>query len=143
MVIKTALDDAELKELRDKVIGRHLKVIGSFVDTADTPFGQTLPKQLSTVADADWNGILEESELENSLMASGFSFLNARQVHDVFERADANKDGHIDLDEWMAEDIANQLDQAGQKERWQAWLSCVERSRIQPAQNNAHIRFKV
>lgn len=76
-------------------------------------------------------------------MASGFSFLNARQVHDVFERADANKDGHIDLDEWMTEDIANQLDQAGQKERWQAWLSCVERSRIQPAQNNAHIRFKV
>jgi hypothetical protein len=100
---KTVLGEDTLNKIRGKAIGLHSEVIGNFVNTAETPFGQTVLKQLFTAADADRNGTLEESELEGFLMSLGFSHLNAKQIHGIFERADADKNGHIDMEEWMKE----------------------------------------
>eukprot|EP00545_Synedropsis_sp_CCMP1620_P008372 CAMPEP_0119019418 /NCGR_PEP_ID=MMETSP1176-20130426/21759_1 /TAXON_ID=265551 /ORGANISM="Synedropsis recta cf, Strain CCMP1620" /LENGTH=222 /DNA_ID=CAMNT_0006973605 /DNA_START=80 /DNA_END=748 /DNA_ORIENTATION=+ len=103
MAAKTVLGDAELNKLRGKAIGMHSKVIGDFVATSDSQFGQSVLKQLFAAADADRNGTLEENELEKFLHTLGFDFLNAKQVRGIFARADADSDGHIDLEEWMKE----------------------------------------
>jgi hypothetical protein len=100
---KTVLGEDKLNKIRGKAIGMHSEVIGNFVNTAETPFGQTVLKQLFAAADADRNGTLEENELENFLMTLGFSHLNAKQIHGIFERADADKNGHIDMEEWTKE----------------------------------------
>ena len=76
--VKAVMGDAELNKLRGKVIGMHSEVIGNFVNTADTPFGQTVLKQMYAAFDADRNGTLEESELEALLLTLGFSHLNAK-----------------------------------------------------------------
>lgn len=103
LAAKTVLGDSELNKLRGKVIGLHSEVIGNFVATSESQFGQTILKQLFAAADADRNGTLEENELEKFLHTMGFDFLNAKQVRGIFARADADSDGHIDLEEWMKE----------------------------------------
>lgn len=101
LTAKTVLGETELNKLRGKVIGEHSKVIGNFVKTSDTAFGQTVLKQLFALADADRNGTLEESELEKFMHTLGFDFLNEKQIRGIFQRADSDKDGHIDLEEWL------------------------------------------
>jgi hypothetical protein len=101
--VKAVMGDAELNKLRGKVIGLHSEVIGNFVNTSDTPFGKKVLKQMYAAFDADRNGTLEESELEALLLTLGFSHLNAKQIHGIFERADADHDGHITEEEWMNE----------------------------------------
>jgi hypothetical protein len=105
-VVKTAknvMGEEELNKLRGKVIGLHSNVITDFVGTADSPFGQTVLKQMYAAFDTDRNGTLEESELEKVLKTLGFSYLNTKQVNGIFERADADADGHIDEEEWKAD----------------------------------------
>ena len=101
--VKAVIGDDELNKVRGKAIALHSDVIKSFVDTSGTPVGQTVLKTLFTVADADKSGTLEENELNQALENLGFRFLNEKQKHGIFERADVDKNGHIDLDEWMAE----------------------------------------
>jgi hypothetical protein len=101
-VIKNVMGDSELNQLRGKVIGIHSDVIGNFVDTSDSAVGQVILRQLFALSDADHNGTVEETELERGLRSLGFD-LNSKQIKGIFERADANHDGHIDLEEWMKE----------------------------------------
>ena len=101
--LKAVVGEDELNKVRGKVIALHSDVIKSFVDTADSPVGQTVLKTMFAVADVDKNGTLEENELNEALESLGFRFLNEKQKHGIFERADADKDGHIDLEEWMSE----------------------------------------
>jgi EF hand len=101
--MKSVVGEEELNKLRGKVIAMHSDVIKSFVDTADSPLGQTVLKTMFVVADVDKNGTLEEIELKNALKTLGFRFLNEKQIHGIFERADVDKNGRIDLDEWMRE----------------------------------------
>jgi hypothetical protein len=101
--LKAVVGEEELNKVRGKVIAMHSDVIKGFVDTADSPIGQTVLKTMFAVADVDKNGTLEENELNQALETLGFRFLNEKQMHGIFERADTDKDGHIDLDEWMEE----------------------------------------
>ena len=101
--LKAVVGEDELNKVRGKVIALHSDVIKSFVDTADSPVGQTVLKTMFAVADVDKNGTLEENELNEALESLGFRFLNEKQKRGIFERADADKDGHIDLEEWMSE----------------------------------------
>jgi Ca2+-binding EF-hand superfamily protein len=97
------MGEEELNKLRGKVIGMHSNVITDFVGTSEGIFGQSVLKQMYAAFDADRNGTLEESELEKVLKTLGFSYLNAKQVNGIFERADADHDGHIDEEEWKAD----------------------------------------
>ena len=101
--LKAVVGDDELNKVRGKVIALHSDVIKNFVDTADSPIGQTVLKSMFAIADVDKNGTIEENELNKALETLGFRFLNEKQLHGIFERTDVDKDGHINLEEWMAE----------------------------------------
>ena len=101
--LKSVMGDDELNKLRGKVISMHSEVIKNFVDTSDSVFGQAVLKGMFAVADVDRSGTVEAAELEKALKTLGFRYLNDKQVRGIFERADKDKDGHIDLDEWMKE----------------------------------------
>ena len=98
---KEVLGEDELNKLRGKVIGIHSDVIGKFVDTHETPFGQQILKALFAIADKNSNGTIEEEELAQALKTLGFD-LKEKQIKGVFERADADANGAIDLEEWMS-----------------------------------------
>merc|ERR1712125_268288 len=99
--LRFVLGDEKLNKLRAKVITLHSDVIKNFVKTSDSSFGQTVLKQLFVLADQDHNGTIEEDELQTALETLGFDFLREKQIKGIFERADRNKDGHIDLKEFI------------------------------------------
>jgi hypothetical protein len=99
---KQVLGEEELNKLRGKVIGIHSDVIAKFVDTHETAIGQQALKALFAIADKNKNGTIEEHELKEALLKLGFD-LKEKQIKGVFERADADSNGAIDLEEWMRE----------------------------------------
>lgn len=98
---KRVLGDDELNKLRGKIISEHSKVIGKFVETSESPFGQRALRALFALADADKNGTIEEEELAKALRSLGFE-LNEKQTKGIFDRADADKNGAIDFDEFKS-----------------------------------------
>jgi hypothetical protein len=100
---KKVLGDAELNKLRGKVIALHSKVIGNFVETAQTGFGDQVLRQLFELADTNKNGTIEEEELAEALKSLGFSHLKEKQIKGIFARADLDSDGGIDYEEWKKE----------------------------------------
>jgi hypothetical protein len=102
---KNALrDDDKFNKLRAKVISMHTDVISSFVDTSDTPFGRAVLQSLFDVVDRNHNGSIDEPELVNALQKLGwFSWLQAKQIHGIFERADKDHNSELDLNEWFIE----------------------------------------
>ena len=101
IMAKGVMGEAELNKLRGKVIGMHSDIIGKFVDTHESPFGQEVLRALFTFADKNSNGTIEEEELAEALQAMGFD-LKEKQIKGVFERADADSNGTLDLEEWMS-----------------------------------------
>ena len=99
LLSKNVLGEDELNKIRAKAIGLHSDVIGKFVDTADTPFGQQVLKAMFTIADKDKSGTIEEEELAALLTGLGFD-LKPKQLSGIFQRADADESGSIDFDEW-------------------------------------------
>ena len=97
-------DDAKFNKLRAKAISMHTGVISGFVDTSDTPFGRAVLQSLFDVVDRNRNGLIEEPELVNALQTLGwFSWLQAKQIHGIFERADKDHDSELDFNEWLIE----------------------------------------
>jgi hypothetical protein len=96
---KKVLGDDELNQLRGKIISLHSKVIGEFVDTANTNFGDRVLRSLFELSDTNKNGSIEEEELATALKTLGFD-LKDKQIKGIFERADSDADGVIDLKEW-------------------------------------------
>jgi hypothetical protein len=105
MLAKNAMrDDDKFNKLRAKAISMHTGVISGFVDTSDTPFGRAVLQSLFDVIDRNRNGLIEEPELANALQTLGwFSWLQAKQIHGIFERADGDDDGELDFNEWLIE----------------------------------------
>jgi hypothetical protein len=99
---KDVLGEKELNQIRAKAIGLHSEVIGKFVDTAESSFGNQVLKVLFSLADKDGNGTIEEEELEVALRTLGFD-LKPKQISGIFQRADADENGAIDWDEWRKE----------------------------------------
>jgi hypothetical protein len=78
ITLKAVVGEEELNKVRGKVIAMHSDVIKNFVDTADSPFGQTVLKTMFAVADTDKNGTLEEVELNKALESLGFESLSGQ-----------------------------------------------------------------
>lgn len=100
---KMALGDEKLNKLRAKVISLHSDVISNFVNTSDTALGNIVLRQLFEFADKDKSGTIDETELRAALLTLGFDWLQEKQIKGIFERADADANGAIDIDEWMME----------------------------------------
>jgi hypothetical protein len=73
--VKSVIGEEELNKLRGKVIAMHSDIIKSFVDTSDSPLGQTVLRTMFDVADVlDKNGTVDEIELGKALKTLGFRF---------------------------------------------------------------------
>ena len=100
-VLKSAMGEKELNEFRAKVISQHSKVIGAFVDTHESKFGQIALKTLFEAADKDGNGVLDKDEVRAALLALGFSWSKSDKVVDgIVARADVDENEVIDFQEF-------------------------------------------
>lgn len=97
------MGEETLNKVRGKVIAIHSDLIKSFVDTADSSFGQSVLKQIFNLVDTDNSGYLDKSEVAVALNMLGFKWLKDKHVGKIFERADANGDLEISLEEFMIE----------------------------------------
>ena len=97
------LGEETLNKVRGKVIAIHSDLIKDFVDTADSPFGKGVLKQLFNFVDTDNSGYLDKEEVAVALNLLGFKWLKEKHVAKIFERADANGDNEISLEEFMEE----------------------------------------
>lgn len=102
VLAKNIVGEEELNKIRGKAIGLHSKVIGGFVDTHETPIGETALRALFQLADVNKNGSIEEEELATALRTLGFD-LKENQIKGIFERADKDGNGVIDFEEWRKE----------------------------------------
>lgn len=100
---KTIAGEKEINKLRGKVIAEHTKVISAFVDTSESPFGQIVLKRMFEAADADGNGTLDKEEVRAALHALGFTFVQDKQLNQIFNRADSDGDEVIDFEEFVKE----------------------------------------
>ncbi|CAB9523955.1 expressed unknown protein [Seminavis robusta] len=103
LFVKGVLGDEILNKVRGKVISLHSDVIGSFVETSDSTFGDAVLRSLFRLADKDGNGTICKKELQTALQSLGFSWLKDKQIEGIFKRADADGNGAIDMDEWISE----------------------------------------
>lgn len=102
-ISKVVLGEDKLNKLRAKVISSHSDVIANFVSTSDSTVGSLVLKQLFALTDKDHNGTVDETELKTALQMLGFDWLKEKQIKGIFERADTDANGAIDLDEWIRE----------------------------------------
>merc|ERR1719157_34749 len=103
LLTKDLVGVTKLNKLRAKIIGMHSDVIGKFTATAQTEFGNQVLKVLFDLADKDGNGTIDEKELTVALRALGFDFLKEKQIAGIFKRADSDKNGKLDFEEWEKE----------------------------------------
>mmetsp|Transcript_19542 Transcript_19542/g.35378 ORF Transcript_19542/g.35378 Transcript_19542/m.35378 type:complete len:245 (+) Transcript_19542:366-1100(+) len=99
----TILGDKQLNKIRGKFIAIHSDLIKTFVGTSDSDVGQAVLRQIFTLVDTDKSGYLDKDEIAVALNLLGFKWLKEKQVEKIFERADANGDTKISLEEFMAE----------------------------------------
>jgi len=97
---KAIMGEQELKEFRAGVIAKHSKVIGNFVDTSESKFGQLVLKRMFEYADKDGNGTLDKEEIQAALLDLGFDFLDEKQVDKLMKNADKDKNDVIDFEEF-------------------------------------------
>merc|ERR1711990_1016286 len=88
---------------RAKVIQEHTKVIGAFVDTSESAFGQIVLRRLFEAADKDDNGTLDREEIREALNSLGFTFIDNKNLDKIMTRADDNGDEVIDFEEFVKE----------------------------------------
>jgi len=101
LLTKDIVGETELNKLRAKIIGMHSDVIGKFTETAQSEFGNQVLKVLFHLADKDGDGTIDEDELKVALNSLGFDFLKEKQIAGIFKRADGDKNGRLDFDEWQ------------------------------------------
>jgi hypothetical protein len=98
---KQVMGAQELKEFRAGVIAKHSKVIGQFVDTSESEFGQLVLKRMFEYADKDGNGTLDKEEVRIALLDLGFDFLDEKQVEKLIKNADKDQNDVIDFEEFV------------------------------------------
>jgi len=100
IMAKKVLGEPELKQIRAKVIKEHSEVMNTFVDTADSKFGDYVLRVLFKLADTNKNGTIDEEELHVALKALGFEFLEEKEIKKIFAKSDKDKNGELDFEEW-------------------------------------------
>lgn len=100
---KNVLGDEKLNKLRGNVISLHSDIIGKFVESSSTDFGQAVLARLFALADKKKDGALDTDELANALHVLGFSWLKEKQIMGIVKRADTDKNGVIDFEEFLRE----------------------------------------
>ena len=94
-------DVAAFNKFRAKIILLHSDVIKSFVDTAESKFGQATLNALFRLADKDQNGTIDRDELEAAFAVLGFDFLKEKQLQGIFDKADIDGNGVLDKEEFL------------------------------------------
>lgn len=92
--------EAAIKKLRAKIISAHTELIGDFIDTSQSGFGDAVLTALFNLADEDGNGTIEVEELTRALRALGFDWLDEKKIAGLVKKIDKDKNGVIDLAEW-------------------------------------------
>lgn len=100
---KSVIGKDSLNKVRGKVITFHSGVIKDFVDTYETSFGKTISKQLFDSIDKNDDGTIDQKELASALDSLGFTWLKEKQLSKIMQRADKDKNGTIEFDEFTAE----------------------------------------
>lgn len=100
---KSFLGEQKLKGIRGKVISMHSGVIKDFVATSDTSFGQTALKTLFSMADKNGDGSLDKEEITEALNKLGFEWFEEKEIEGILKRADKDKNGTIELEEFEKE----------------------------------------
>ena len=103
LFVKGILGDETLNKVRGKVISLHSDVIGSFVDTSESAFGDAVLRSLFRLADKDGSGTICKEELQVAFKSLGFTWLQDKQIDGIFQRADEDGNGAIDMEEWVKE----------------------------------------
>lgn len=103
LAAKRLLGDDRLIKIRAKGISLHSDVIGSFVETCNSKIGLNVAKLLFLIMDKNRDGKLDKEELAEAFQFLGFDWLQEKQVRGILDRADVNKDGFIDMNEYIAE----------------------------------------
>lgn len=101
LFVKEVMGDKELNKLRGKAISVHSDVIGKFVETSDSTFGNAVLGALFRVADKDGNGEISKEELKVAVESLGFTWLKDKQIEGLFARADVDGNGSVDVEEWI------------------------------------------
>jgi len=91
-----------LNKVRGKAIGLHSEVIGNFVDTYDSAFGNAVVQNLFKAIDKNGDDKVDESELYAAFKALGFSWLQEKQVKGIMKRAGGD-DGYIFFEQFKQE----------------------------------------
>ena len=100
LLTKEIIGITELNKLRGKIIKMHSDVIGDFTETAQSEFGIQVLKVFFTLADKNGDGTIDKEELTAALRALGFDFLKEKEIAQIFKRADGDKNGALDFEEW-------------------------------------------
>lgn len=97
---KVVIGEQQLKEIRAKVIKMHGQVMGDFIDTADTDFGDFALSSLFDAADVDGSGNIDPQELKEALNTLGFSWVDESKAAKIAAKGDLDGDGLIDFEEF-------------------------------------------
>lgn len=100
LLTKEIIGIKELNKLRGKIIKMHSSVIGDFTETAQSEFGIQVLRVLFTLADKNGDGTIDEAELTTALRSLGFDFLKEKEIANIFDKADGDKNGALDFEEW-------------------------------------------
>lgn len=100
LLTKEIIGITELNKLRGKIIKMHSEVIGGLTETAQSEFGNQVMKVLFNLADKNGDGTIDEEELTVALKALGFDFLKEKEIAKIFDKADGDKNGALDFEEW-------------------------------------------
>merc|ERR1712079_981573 len=83
------------------VIKMHGELMGNFIQTADSDFGDFALKKLFEAADEDGSGRLDKEELKAALNKLGFSWVDEDKADKVATKGDTDGDGLIGFEEFQ------------------------------------------
>jgi len=101
-VAKEVMGANELKKFRAEIISYHSGGIKDFVNTYESAIGQKVVEEAFKIMDENNDGVIDDKELIKGLHALGFSWMDEKQIKGIVKKADKNKNGVLEFDEFNA-----------------------------------------